>query len=173
MEFEIQEHAIRIRAAIRTSGQTGVEMEALTAVTIAALTIYDMIKAIDKSAIIGNVHLLSKSGGKSGNYVSTGTIETRRGAVARAAGTRARAKSSALIDVAEPVPVRQSLDADRHAFRSFMQSRRLRASVWASEAGVAPSQLYAYLTGRLNVLPPDAVAKLARIAHVRPEDMFR
>lgn len=59
---------IRITAECRLSGQTGVEMEALTAVTISALTIYDMLKAVDKSLVIEGIRLLEKSGGKSGDY---------------------------------------------------------------------------------------------------------
>lgn len=55
-----------IEARVRTSGQTGVEMEALTAVSVAALTIYDMIKAVDKTMVIGDIRLVRKSGGKSG-----------------------------------------------------------------------------------------------------------
>jgi cyclic pyranopterin phosphate synthase len=61
-------HAIRIVAAAATVGQTGVEMEALTAASVAALTIYDMIKAVDRGAIVQSIRLLSKSGGKSGRY---------------------------------------------------------------------------------------------------------
>jgi cyclic pyranopterin phosphate synthase len=57
-----------IRATARTSAQTGVEMEALTAVSIAALTIYDMVKAVDKGMVIGEIRLLSKRGGRSGEY---------------------------------------------------------------------------------------------------------
>jgi cyclic pyranopterin phosphate synthase len=57
-----------IEARARTSGQTGVEMEALTAVSVAALTIYDMIKAIDKHMVIGEVRLVHKSGGRSGTW---------------------------------------------------------------------------------------------------------
>jgi cyclic pyranopterin phosphate synthase len=57
-----------IEARVRTSAQTGVEMEALTAVSIAALTIYDMVKAVDKGMVIGPVRLLEKRGGRSGNY---------------------------------------------------------------------------------------------------------
>jgi cyclic pyranopterin phosphate synthase len=57
-----------IEARVRTSGQTGVEMEALTAVSIAALTIYDMIKAVDKAMVIGDIRLVSKTGGKSGRW---------------------------------------------------------------------------------------------------------
>lgn len=56
-----------IEARVRTSGQTGVEMEALTAVSVAALTIYDMIKAVDKAMVIGEIRLVEKSGGRSGH----------------------------------------------------------------------------------------------------------
>ncbi len=59
---------ITIEATVRTSGQTGVEMEALTAVSVAALTIYDMVKAVDRSMIITDVKLVLKDGGKSGRY---------------------------------------------------------------------------------------------------------
>jgi cyclic pyranopterin phosphate synthase len=67
--FEIdQEHSrIEIAATVRTRGKTGVEMEALTAVSVAALTIYDMLKAAEKTMQIGNIRLVHKSGGKSGD----------------------------------------------------------------------------------------------------------
>ena len=58
-----------IEADVRTSAKTGVEMEALTAVAVAALAIYDMVKAVDRSVVIGDVRLLKKSGGRSGKYV--------------------------------------------------------------------------------------------------------
>jgi len=57
-----------IEARVRTTAQTGVEMEALTAVAVAALTIYDMVKAVDRSMVIGDIRLLFKSGGRSGTY---------------------------------------------------------------------------------------------------------
>jgi cyclic pyranopterin phosphate synthase len=57
-----------IEARVRTSSQTGVEMEALTAVSVAALTIYDMVKAVDKAMVIGRVRLIEKRGGRSGHY---------------------------------------------------------------------------------------------------------
>lgn len=57
-----------IEGRARTTGQTGVEMEALTAVAVAALTIYDMVKAVDKDMVIGDICLLEKRGGKSGHY---------------------------------------------------------------------------------------------------------
>jgi cyclic pyranopterin phosphate synthase len=57
-----------IESRVRIAGQTGVEMEALTAVAVAALTLYDMVKAVDKSMVIGDIELLEKKGGKSGHY---------------------------------------------------------------------------------------------------------
>ena len=60
--------AIRVEATVRTSGQTGVEMEALTAVSVACLTVYDMVKAVEKSMTIEGIRLLLKEGGKSGRY---------------------------------------------------------------------------------------------------------
>jgi len=65
---------VEIRSFAKTTSQTGIEMEALTAVSVAALTIYDMCKAIDKSMVISEIKLLSKSGGKSGNY-NAGTLK--------------------------------------------------------------------------------------------------
>ncbi len=59
---------LKIEAKVKTTGQTGVEMEALTAVSVACLTIYDMLKAIDKSMVITKIELLEKIGGKSGHY---------------------------------------------------------------------------------------------------------
>lgn len=64
-------YALRIVASAKTTAQTGVEMEALTAASVAALTVYDMIKAVDRAAIIESVRVLSKSGGKSGDYAAT------------------------------------------------------------------------------------------------------
>ncbi len=64
-----QNHAIRIEACVRLTGQTGVEMEALTAVTVAALTIYDMCKSYDRGMCISDIQLMEKAGGKSGYYV--------------------------------------------------------------------------------------------------------
>ena len=63
--------SITITATAKTTGQTGVEMEAMTAVSVAALTIYDMCKAVDKSMSFSDIYLLSKSGGKSGQYTRT------------------------------------------------------------------------------------------------------
>ena len=72
VDFTIKEETNEIEAACtaRTTGKTGVEMEALTGVNIALLTIYDMCKAVDKSMEMGNIYLEHKSGGKSGEFVN-------------------------------------------------------------------------------------------------------
>ncbi|GGE41751.1 cyclic pyranopterin monophosphate synthase MoaC [Actibacterium pelagium] len=59
---------VQIEATVKTTGQTGVEMEALTAVSVAALTLYDMVKAVEKSMVISDISLRMKDGGKSGRY---------------------------------------------------------------------------------------------------------
>lgn len=71
IKFNLNEEdlAVEIRSEVKCSGVTGVEMEALTAVSIAALTVYDMCKAVQKDMVIDQIHLVSKSGGKSGDFV--------------------------------------------------------------------------------------------------------
>lgn len=71
IEIELQATDLVIRAECKTSAKTGVEMEALTAASVAALTVYDMCKGIDKGMVIGAVQLLQKSGGKSGDWHSS------------------------------------------------------------------------------------------------------
>ncbi|MGO9337371.1 MAG: cyclic pyranopterin monophosphate synthase MoaC [Terracidiphilus sp.] len=68
VQAEVVDGGVRITASAATTGPTGVEMEALTAASIAALTVYDMTKALDKSIVIRSIQLESKSGGKSGDY---------------------------------------------------------------------------------------------------------
>lgn len=73
VEARIEGTGVRITATASTVGVTGVEMEALTAASVAALTVYDMTKALDKAIVIRNVQLESKTGGKSGDYNREGT----------------------------------------------------------------------------------------------------
>ena len=68
---------VRVTAEVKVGGQTGVEMEALTAVSVACLTIYDMLKAADKAIVIGDIHLVEKSGGRSGTYRAPGRTAGR------------------------------------------------------------------------------------------------
>ncbi|MBY6217676.1 cyclic pyranopterin monophosphate synthase MoaC [Qipengyuania aquimaris] len=68
VEFERESDAIRVTASASLTGRTGVEMEAMTAASVALLTLYDMGKALDRAMVIDGVHLLEKQGGKSGNW---------------------------------------------------------------------------------------------------------
>lgn len=68
VELEVADDAVGITATVRTTDRTGVEMEALTAVTVAALTVIDMVKAVDKAAVITDVRVEAKSGGRSGDW---------------------------------------------------------------------------------------------------------
>jgi len=68
VNLEITAAGVEIEAEVRVTGKTGVEMEALTAVSVAALTLYDMVKAVDKGAVITDIRLEEKSGGKSGDF---------------------------------------------------------------------------------------------------------
>lgn len=71
VDFSIGESRIDITASVRTTDRTGVEMEALTAVSVAALTLYDMIKAVDRAAVIDDIRVLSKDGGRTGAWERT------------------------------------------------------------------------------------------------------
>ena len=68
VDLDVTDDAVAITATVRTADRTGVEMEALTAVSVAALTVVDMVKAVDKGAVITDVRVESKSGGKSGDW---------------------------------------------------------------------------------------------------------
>lgn len=68
VNFAIEDHVIRVTATASLTGKTGVEMEAMTATSVALLTLYDMGKALDRGMVIGGIHLLAKSGGKSGDW---------------------------------------------------------------------------------------------------------
>lgn len=72
LRFDVLDDAVMIRAEVHTRGQTGVEMEAMTAVSAAALTIYDMVKAVDRGMMIEDIQLESKEGGRSGEWKRTG-----------------------------------------------------------------------------------------------------
>jgi cyclic pyranopterin phosphate synthase len=69
---DVSASRVDIEAQVRTTGPTGVEMEALTAVSVAALTVYDMLKAVDRAMVIGDIRLVLKEGGKSGRFESKG-----------------------------------------------------------------------------------------------------
>jgi cyclic pyranopterin phosphate synthase len=172
-EPDAARNAIRILASAKTTGPTGVEMEALTAASIAALTIYDMVKAVDKAAVIEGVKLLTKSGGKSGNFVAEPAKPAKP--AYRSAGMIGRAKPATIMgEVSAPRADKQrETSREREAFRAFMTTNRLRATQWAKDAGVPVSEIYAYLTGKTRAMPSEVAERLARVARTRREDMFR
>lgn len=73
LSFTLEEDAVHIRSKVKCKGETGVEMEALTAASVAALTVYDMCKAVQRDMEITDVRLLRKSGGKSGDFINSFT----------------------------------------------------------------------------------------------------
>ncbi len=75
VDCTIADYGVSVEAAVNVLGATGVEMEALTAVTVACLAIYDMVKAVDRSAVIEHVRLLEKDGGKSGHYLRSQGVD--------------------------------------------------------------------------------------------------
>jgi len=162
VDLALGNEGVQITARAVCTESTGIEMEALTAVSVAALTLYDMIKAVDKGAVIEMVRLIAKSGGKSGSYKAPAIP-------AKSSSNRPRPKTL-MGEVAAPRPAQ---DQRRDAFLAFMTSRRLRPTLWAKQAGIASGEILSFLTGRSRGLTPDAAEKLARAAKVRVEDMFR
>ena len=163
-------HAIIITAMVTTTGKTGVEMEALTAASVAALTIYDMVKALDKGAVIESIRLLAKSGGKSGAFVGKSTAMRDSPRETAKPGQRAKPK---VIMGEVFAPKIGAPDVRREAFRAFMTRRRLRATAWAAEAGVPVGELLGYLTGQSRGFSAATAGKLAKVAKVSPDEMFQ
>jgi cyclic pyranopterin monophosphate synthase len=178
-------HAIVITAMVTITGKTGVEMEALTAASVAALTIYDMVKALDKGAVIESTRLLTKSGGKSGAFHApprkSAASPVRKSAPLSASGTDNPRETATRGRSAKPkvlmgevfAPKIAAPDAQREAFRAFMTRRRLRATVWAAEAGVPVGEILGYLTGQSRGFSAATTAKLAKVAKVSPDEMFQ
>jgi len=179
-EPDEQEALIRVLASVKVTGPTGVEMEALTAATIAALTIYDMLKAVERGITIESVRLVSKEGGKSGVYRADKKPEaSRSGSVRRSAAAavsvrRTRQRSQAVEVMGETAMRKPPSDhnAKREALRRFMTSRGLTAHAWAKDAGVAVGVIYSFLHGRSHALTKTEEAKLADAAGVQPDDLY-
>jgi hypothetical protein len=168
--------AIRITATVKTEGKTGVEMEALTAVSIAALTIYDMVKALDKGAVIESTRLVEKTGGKSGDYkaASPKSEPPRKSAAMHAAPvSRKGERPRPATIMGEVIGPRAEPDSRRDAFQAFMARRRLRPTQWARDAGIPLGEIMSFLTGRSRGFSADTEARLAAAAKVAPGDMYR
>jgi cyclic pyranopterin phosphate synthase len=165
-----ERHAFRIVASAKTTGQTGVEMEALTAASVAALTVYDMVKAVDKGAVIETIRLLTKSGGKSGSYEAESAQPPHPGSKPpRSSKATPRVLMS---EAGAARPAAQNPSGERDALRKFMLARRLRASEWAKSAAVPVNELYGYLAGRSRTLSQESADRLAKAARATAEEMF-
>ena len=181
IDFEpmAESHSLRIIAMAKTTAQTGIEMEALTAASVAALTVYDMVKALDKGAVIETIRLLTKSGGKSGLYIAPharpapAALERKSAGYKSAPGAKSAPAPKTLMSETAAAAPRGDPNAQREAFRSFMVERRLRATEWAKQADVPAAQIYAFLTGKSRAINPGTIEKLAHAAGVRVDDMFR
>jgi cyclic pyranopterin phosphate synthase len=167
---------VHITATVKLIGVTGVEMEALTAVSAAALTIYDMVKAVERGIVISDVRLVAKDGGRSGAYRAT--------AAAAAAPAPRAARRAVPPVVRKPKPSEIPIDggvrfsvkdhgARREAFRRFMTARGLTAHAWAKDAGIAVGVIYSFLHGRSPSLTKAEEEKLASSANVAVEDLYR
>jgi cyclic pyranopterin phosphate synthase len=167
-----ERHAFRIVASAKTTGQTGVEMEALTAASVAALTVYDMIKAVDKSAVIESIRLLTKSGGKSGVYTAEPKAASAPPPPAeKPKGARGRALPQVLMHEAASPKVGNP-SSERDALRKFMSDRRLRPTEWTKQAGVPVSELYGFLSGHARGLAPESAERLAKAARTSVDAML-
>ena len=168
-----ERNAFRIVASAKTTGQTGVEMEALTAASVAALTVYDMIKAVDKGAIIESIRLLTKSGGKSGDYEAEPRPAQIVDPEPEPAPTKTASRRSPKVLIHEvAAPKIGNASGDRDALRKFMTANRLRPLEWAKSASVPVNELYGFLSGRSSRLPQDAAERLAKAARTSVDTMF-
>ncbi|TNE60074.1 MAG: cyclic pyranopterin monophosphate synthase MoaC [Alphaproteobacteria bacterium] len=167
LECDEATSSVEITAEVKVSGKTGVEMEALTAVSVAALTIYDMVKAADKEMVISDITLAHKEGGKSGTFSSK-----KEAPPLRSRGMQARPAARAEAVKLDPVPEHVSPNAKREALRHFMEAKRIKPRRWAQDAGIASGTLYSFLQGRLASLSAEDEAKLAAALRLRPEDLY-
>lgn len=171
---------VQITATVKLVGVTGVEMEALTAVSVAALTIYDMVKAVERGIEISDVRLIAKEGGRSGVYrapaVSSGAASAPaplRSARRPATVARKPKPSEVPIDGGGARFTVKDHNARREAFRRFMTAHGLTAHAWAKDAGVTVGVIYSFLHGRSPSLTKVEEEKLASSARVAVEDLYR
>lgn len=169
---------VLITASVKTTGPTGVEMEALTAVSVAALTLYDMIKAVERSASIEGVRLMHKEGGKSGVFTRetprTSAAAPRPAARSRVSAQRApaRAKPATLMGNVAGPKAPPADDQRRENFRRFMTENHMRALSWAKDAGLSAGVIYGYLHGKVRRLAPEVEAALAKAARTSVKSLF-
>ncbi len=166
---------LEISARVKVNGRTGVEMEALTAVSVAALTVYDMAKAVDRGMILTDIRLVEKSGGRSGDY------KAQDAAASGSADLRSRGMRSTPHEGAPAVRKRRprlsprvkSQIAKREAFREYLYNNKIQVSAISKKAGVKLGEVYCYLNGQTPALRDEVAARLAKAAGVAVDDLFK
>jgi cyclic pyranopterin monophosphate synthase len=167
-----ERRAIRIVATVKTSDPAGAHIEALTAASVAGLTIHDMVK--DKSAVIEGVKLVGDAGKRDHYKAKAGPQRRSTGMAASPVSAKTeRARPQVLMGEVAATRAPPAPDQRREAFRSFMTSRRLRPSQWAKDAGVPLGEIMGFLNGRSRGFSAEIADKLAQAAKVRADDMFR
>ena len=165
VDFEIGDAEVAITATVRTTDRTGVEMEALTAVSVAALTLYDMIKAVDPAARIDDIRVLRKEGGKTGRWTQ---MTTRSGRVVIAS---TRAAAGVYEDRCGPVDRRLAQPARHRRTRADRRCRRHRSEPGAVRA-VGENVDVIITSGGTGISPTDgtadATAEHRRLPDPRP-----
>ena len=173
---DTDKNIIHIQSRVKVTGQTGVEMEALTAVSVAALTIYDMAKAVDRDMEIGKIRLVQKQGGKSGSFQRAETAKTETTSPssrpADLKSKRAALRPQEIKAGTGQAALRVSPVSERDAFRQFIRVNRLQVHRWAKDAGVRPGEVFGYLNGQTPRIAEDSAQKLASAIGVPPSRMF-
>lgn len=174
VDFSLDEKAstVRVESSVTVTGKTGVEMEALTAVSVATLTIYDMVKAVDKDMTIDGIQVLKKEGGKSGTYERAPEPLVQQ--PARLKSTDAGKSLAKPQPVGHPTGFSQAPDqGSPHLLtRAYMERGRIKPLRWAQDAGVQTGALYAYLQGRTASLGAADKQKLAAVFNADAADIF-
>ena len=129
VDFELGPETVEILATVKTRGVTGVEMEALTAASVAALSVYDMIKAVDKHAVLTDIKVLAKSGGKSGDWSTVSILAQLSQSRTSTARSRAGRPASSLPRRAPP-PALPGRDRARHHRLAHRTRLRCRSRPW-------------------------------------------
>ncbi len=169
----VETSSIDITATVKVTGKTGVEMEALTAVSVAGLTVYDMAKAVDKDMVIGEIKLLHKEGGKSGTYVRDDAAVEKPKPALRSRNTRnLRAVPKEVMGVAGMQKPNIPHTQHRDAFKAFVTHNKIRIMGWTKKAGVPSGEVFSYLNGQSTRLSPESAQKLAAAMNVTVAQMF-
>lgn len=162
-DVQITEGDGTVSLIISVEAEGGGEACALLAATAAALTMADLTKGVVQSV----------SPTDSAPATSPSAPYPRKPAVAPVRRTAKPAPSVLMGEVIAPRVAGAGSTARREAFRSFMLARHLRATDWAKKAGISSALIYAYLTGKSASIPAAALEKLAKVAKVSPDDLFK